>query len=144
MKFAKKKIRLKAHLFRIAGAALALNFAISPSVNVIAQTRSTTDWVKANSSVIKGDYAVTHYLTTYYMESNSSESWKAETIHQGEIIYTQHGYSVMEYTSGGTVVASTGRCKATYGNLTYRSSAILWQDGFYYHHQAYCGIDMTN
>lgn len=123
---------------------LAAIFVVQRPVELNAQVRSTTDWIKVSSNVITGDHDVTHYMNTYRMESNTRESWRVETLHQGSHVYTSHGYSVMQYTSNGNVVASTGRVMAQYREWAYVSEAILWEDGLYYSHQAYCGIDMDN
>lgn len=123
---------------------LAAVIALQRPMELNAQVRSTTDWIKVSSNVIAGDYDVTHYMNTYRMESNTAEWWKTETLHQGSYIYTQHGYSVMQYISNGKVVDTTGRVKAEYGNMAYVSEAVLNRDGILYSHQAYCGIDMNN
>ncbi len=144
MQTGRKKVNLSKTITLKLSIILGLFLAIINPMTTAAQARSTTDWIKKSSSVINGDYSVTHYMTTYYMESNTAESWKVETLHQGDYTYTSHGYSVMEYVSGGKVVKTSGRIKAVLGNMIYKSTAIIWDDGIVYHHQAHCGIDMNN
>ena len=141
-----RMFRKQGHMRKTLSLSLALTmvFAIQKPMETNAQARSTTDWIKVNSNVIQGDYNVTHYMETYRQETMSAEYWETKTLHQGSHIHTSHGYSVMQYISGGNVVASTGRVKAEYADWAYVSDAILREDGLLYSHQAYCGIDMNN
>ena len=93
MQTGRKKVNLSKTITLKLSIILGLFLAIINPMTTAAQARSTTDWIKKSSSVINGDYSVTHYMTTYYMESNTAES--AKRIPPGILLTTISNGSVL-------------------------------------------------